>query len=756
MKRIPMMLQLIVILFCIMAIPTAILTWYSGEQMRHQSEHAIAESALDGLIASSRLNENMLNNLAHNTVRLTATHIFDRIRPYATYNELNANFNTVSNGRAVLYQLLNLNRMGEGVHSSSFYLTDSDYEVSTDKGIKMLENNESLDWMNEALNGHRGISGVWFPRRLDTGHHVLSYVLSLNRLSTTTRGTVVVNLHEDQIEETFQSSGAGQRGYILLSENGTVISHPDKSRLMSNVVADPVIGAIIEDEAKEGFAFHKIDGERLLYTWSKSSHLGWISVNIHSVDELLVSSQARQRSVIILTAVIILAGTVLAVVLATWVSKPARELVRTMRSRGNLAVKDANELAYLNAAFKRMREEEEGLNQLLHKREQDARSLAVHQLIRGEQTPEASEVFPWSSFLVAVMSIDRYSSYVNATNPETRTYHRYLLITHCQSRFPQGIRTECVYQGNGSFIIVLNYKDTDRERAGSDIHDALVQTREKAAELLRHSVTIGVSRRAEDRTEIPDCVAEAMESIKQRMIEGSGGILYEREKNGSNTKYIYPANSERRMLNYLDQGDLDSIAKELELIGAEIRSAEYISYDNILFIYYQLVGVTIKHLRENNVSTARIFAGRGNVYAALSAIDTLDELEQYVYDFCREIVQYLARTPGESSNQYGERIVSYLEERYREEIVFEEMAKEIGISYSYMRKIVYEMTGQSLSDYLNMLRIEKAKELLQHSDLTITQIASDVGYYNVQSFNRFFRKFEGLPPSGYKAKSRAN
>jgi YesN/AraC family two-component response regulator len=95
--------------------------------------------------------------------------------------------------------------------------------------------------------------------------------------------------------------------------------------------------------------------------------------------------------------------------------------------------------------------------------------------------------------------------------------------------------------------------------------------------------------------------------------------------------------------------------------------------------------------------------------------------------------------------------VRHLEAHYREEIVFEDMAKEIGISYSYMRKIVCELTGKSLIDYLNLLRIEKAKQLLVGTPLTMTQIASEVGYSNVQSFNRFFRKFEGMPPSSYKA-----
>lgn len=55
-------------------------------------------------------------------------------------------------------------------------------------------------------------------------------------------------------------------------------------------------------------------------------------------------------------------------------------------------------------------------------------------------------------------------------------------------------------------------------------------------------------------------------------------------------------------------------------------------------------------------------------------------------------------------------------------------------------------------DYTNLLRIEKAKEILwEEPRLTMTQVAEQVGYYNVQSLNRFFRKYEGMSPGSYKA-----
>lgn len=749
MKRIPMMMQLALILFCIMAIPMAILTWYSSSQILRNSEHAFAETSLAELSANRELNENALLNLSQNTVRLGGTDIFDQIRPFKSLSELKSNYMNVSKAMAVLKELLNLNQSVDGVYSSFFYLENSDYVLSTDKGITSLDKYESMDWLNEALIEQKGIRGIWYPRKLDSGENVVSFALPLNRLSTATRGTIVVNLKESQIERYLRSTKSGKQGYLLMKSNGTIISHHDKNLLFKNAYEEPSIREIAEQPWPEGYMFREIDGERLLYAWSHSKEFGWINASIYSVDQLMNKPDSLQRGIILLTIVIIFAGSILTVFIATWLSKPARELVRAIRGRVNPGIHDKNELVFLEAAFRRMQEEEDRLFELLSIHEQDAQSHAVHNLLRGEVTPQAEEIFPASHFLVAVVSIDRYRKYLSRNNPETRTYHRYLLISKCDSLFPDDVCTRCVYHGDGHFAILFNYDSGEEGSHIPGVREALDTVRSQAEELLGHSVTIGVSSPADSINMISDRLAEAMEAIKQRMIAGSGCITYWKEEEGRDKKYIYPANSERRILNFLGSGDLDSIIEELKIIRDEIRSAEYVSYDNILFIYHQLVGVTIKYLRENNVSTARIFSRRGNIYAAFASFDTLDELEEYLIEFYSEIVHFLTRSPG-GSNKYAERIIHYLNEHYREEVVFEDMAKEIGISYSYMRKIVYEQTGKSLSDYLNLLRIEKAKELLLDSDLSIAQISSEVGYMNVRSFNRLFRKFEGMPPSSYK------
>ena len=748
MKRIPMMLQMALILFCVMAIPTAILTWYSGTQILHNSEEAIAESSLAGLNANRELNNNALNNLAQDAVRLTVTSIFNRIRNFETFAELNSNYSNVSSAQTILQELNNLNHRVDGVYSSYFYLNDSDYVVSTDKGITMLDQYDSTEWMEEAIVGKRGISGVWFPRKLSSGVDVLSYMLPLNSLSTTTSGTIVVNLRESQMGDYLSSSEQGEHDYLLMTSDGTIISHDNKELLFTDGSKQPFIQEILSKGTTEGYTFHEFEGERLLYTWSRSEPLGWMYVNIYSMDKLMVKTDNLQRSIVLLTMIIIFVGTVLTAFLAIWLSKPVRELVRTVRARGNPGGTCKNELAYLDAAFRRMEEEEEGLHKLLQEREQDTRKLAIHNLLRGDVTKQIAELFPESNYIVAIVSIDQHRRYVSKLNRETRSYNRHLLISQCESQFPDGIHARSVYKGEGCFAIVINYGQAELENNLDRIKGVLVTIREIAIELLGNSVTIGVSSPTETSSMISDQVVEAMEVIKHRLIEGSGGITFWNPEAERGKKYIYPSNSERRILNYLDIGDRGSIIKEMEIIRNEIQSAEYISYDNILFIYNQMIGATLRHLMENNISTVRIFSGNENIYYAIASADTLDELEEHLCEFFGDIIEYLAHNMGEIN--YGERIIRYLEEKFCEEIVFEDMAKVIGISYSYMRKIIYELTGKSLIDYVNMLRIQKAKQLLLESTLNITQIANEVGYYNVQSFNRFFRKYEGISPSSYK------
>lgn len=749
MKRLPMMLQLALILFGVMIIPTSLLTWYSGTQILGNSEKVIADSSLAGLESNRVLNENALSYIAQDTVRIASSKLFDRIRQYKTYEQLNASYNRVESALTLFKEIQGLIRSNDGVYSAYFYLSEADYIISSDKGVTLLERYEPIDWVDTALMKKDGIAGVWYPREMSNGQMVLSYVLPLNSLSTSAKGFLVVNLKESQIAKNISKQN---NSYFLIDTNEKMfISHNDKNLLLKSTADIPFISQLLKQQPKKGYIFHEVDGERLLYTWSKSNSYQWMYVNVYSMDNLMMQTRAVQRNIIILTAAIILIGTIFTVLFSTWLSRPLRELVRNIRARGNLTFSNKNELEFLNTAFRRMQDEEDKLHVLIKEHEQDAYSLAIHHLFRGDALDKKKkellqDIFPEKYFVIAILSIDQYSKYVNQTSPETRSYHRYLFISNYDSPLPQSPYIRSVYYGEGRMALVINFDEQVR-------HETIMHTaegiRDSAVEVFGHTVTLGVSSITESTITIPEKLLEALELIKHRMIAGNGRIIFGKQEQHENKKYIYPTNSERRILNFLDTGDFEHILLELNSIRSQIESAEYISYDNILFIYNQLVGVTIKHINEKNINTSSIFANRGNIYSAIASMDTLDEIEGYLRQFFREISKHIERCSNEIN--YIEQISTYLDQHFCQDIIFEDMAKEIGISYSYMRKIFYEETGESLINYINYKRIQKAKQLLVETSLNVTQIATEVGYNNIQSFNRFFRKFEGVTASSYKS-----
>ena len=74
------------------------------------------------------------------------------------------------------------------------------------------------------------------------------------------------------------------------------------------------------------------------------------------------------------------------------------------------------------------------------------------------------------------------------------------------------------------------------------------------------------------------------------------------------------------------------------------------------------------------------------------------------------------------------------------------------ISTSQLRRIFKEVYSVSPLTYLNILRIDHSKDLLKHTNLTVTQISEQLGYPDVYSFSKQFRKLSGLPPSQYRRK----
>jgi AraC-like DNA-binding protein len=100
-------------------------------------------------------------------------------------------------------------------------------------------------------------------------------------------------------------------------------------------------------------------------------------------------------------------------------------------------------------------------------------------------------------------------------------------------------------------------------------------------------------------------------------------------------------------------------------------------------------------------------------------------------------------------------IVDYLSVHYCENFSMAELSRRVGMSESSFSRSFRRATGNSFTDFVNRLRINKACQLLMETDRYITNVCYDVGFNNVANFNRRFLQVKGMTPKEFRRQSEA-
>ncbi|MBD2864313.1 AraC family transcriptional regulator [Paenibacillus oceani] len=98
--------------------------------------------------------------------------------------------------------------------------------------------------------------------------------------------------------------------------------------------------------------------------------------------------------------------------------------------------------------------------------------------------------------------------------------------------------------------------------------------------------------------------------------------------------------------------------------------------------------------------------------------------------------------------------IRYMQHNYRKPITLETLAGLLDLNTRQFLRMFKSRLNTSPIDYLIQIRMNKAKELLLHSEFTLKHIAEWVGYSDSYYFSRIFKKVEGVSPSGYKEHAR--
>ena len=87
-----------------------------------------------------------------------------------------------------------------------------------------------------------------------------------------------------------------------------------------------------------------------------------------------------------------------------------------------------------------------------------------------------------------------------------------------------------------------------------------------------------------------------------------------------------------------------------------------------------------------------------------------------------------------------------MKDRIDHQINLEELANEIGVGYSWFRRMFKHYTGLAPSQYFLQLKLNKAKDLLLNTSLSIKEISVITGFESQYYFSKLFKKRIGISP----------
>lgn len=127
------------------------------------------------------------------------------------------------------------------------------------------------------------------------------------------------------------------------------------------------------------------------------------------------------------------------------------------------------------------------------------------------------------------------------------------------------------------------------------------------------------------------------------------------------------------------------------------------------------------------------------------------ELTDYMKDYLDLVLKELEKQKSKRFHRAVLKTKEIIEESYSDSnLSLVAIAEKVRINPSYLSTLFIQSQHISLTDYLNEYRIQKAKQLLDITNISAKEVGYQVGFHTAQNFNRVFKRYTGVTPGQYK------
>ena len=294
--------------------------------------------------------------------------------------------------------------------------------------------------------------------------------------------------------------------------------------------------------------------------------------------------------------------------------------------------------------------------------------------------------------------------------------------------------------GKTSFAVVLNYPDSQKKLiAHYNAYQAASRLQTAIEEYFKMELTAAVSQCYTGQDSIQQAHSECLHLLESSFAE-RGSILSTGDCPEEESEMDYPEELDAEIQRAFALHDLETTLQKTCQFCDQIMKVRPLPP---LELKNKLCNLLIKLGYSHGIET-NIF----DLSMEFSELSTMEEVEQWMCAYISAMMTKNEQTPN--AKNHVEAVKEYIEKNYTSPISLKEISENLYISQSYLSALFKEQIGVNFLQYLTDLRIEKAKELLETSNLKVYEVAERVGYTDTRYFSEIFRKQTGCLPKQWK------
>ncbi|RKP48920.1 helix-turn-helix domain-containing protein [Cohnella endophytica] len=579
---------------------------------------------------------------------------------------------------------------------------------------------------------------------------------STNRM----QGAMIINIDDGQLQNlmTEMASDPINRMFIV-QEDGQFVTDPKSDGLKDMMSRFRYYSDIQNAHKPSGTFIKSIDNEKYVIAFQKTNleSTGFIYVSVYPYSTLF-RSLIQIRDITMLSSIfLIFVSLIVSVLISRKIYFPIRSLTQFARKQGKGTADPFNDgdIETIKRVFAKVIQDNESLEQVSARTKLLLRDQFLRSLLLGYEESRIGfrswvkdhniELIDAERLCVLIIRIDQYRMFVDRYDNEGCYLIRYAMRNIAEETLAEHCRSISVDIGSDHIAVILDSSALNEEA----LMLIAQEVQRNIKDYLKLSVTLGLGAPIESLAEAAFSYEGALSATHYRIFRGSGS-LFMHEELFRHTKNEYPYDREKAIFDELKLGRQQ---KMKEAVEALLVTMDRNPSQDLFAILTQVILNIMKLIHAMpSKSTPLSTMGYDEIFNELFKLETKQEMGEWISQL---LVQATAdkEEKGRNAKSMGtiDKGVKYIEENYsRVDFSVTDVADRLRYSVSYLNKLFNDNLSYSVHEYINRMRLQKAIELIERSELLINDIAGLSGFSSSNYFYFVFKKAFGMTPNAYR------